>query len=537
MPSRQEIEAFRRAHHLPGLALTLVDGESLRISTTGRADRERGLPVAPATRFRTGSWTKLLTAITALQLQEQGQIDLDAGVLRWLPELARNPWARQTTLRHLLAHSSGLPRGLYRARPWTEPELLDLARRCEPVAAVGQVRKYSNLGFALAAVLLGRAAGRSFESWIDENIVQVLGLTGSTIDTAGTRCDRATGYEAGHYRSPVGSGHVLRPARDLAEMPGAGGFCTTVADLGTLLRTVLARDPKILTSESWNALHTEQAPDTSAAFGLGLRIRHRWGRRFFWHSGGAAGFSTFWSFCPDSEIAAAAMTNRCGAETLLSRLLDQVLRPRLPPAGLRRPPKPLSPVPHLPRWPLYTGRYRCAGRAIRVLEEGGSLVYQEAEERSILRPWRRHTFAFDDGPYRDYLLRFRAEQGLVFEAFLGPWHLVRASPFSFLFRHAVRPPRRTLSSKAVACAGIYHHPAVGPVAVYLRPSGLVFSFSFGEESTLEPIGTHRYRIRGGTFSGETAFFRFSRGRPVALEAGLLRLQRSSNLPDRPPPQW
>ena len=537
MPSGQEIEAYRRAHRLPGLAIALVDGESFRTFTAGWADRERELTVAADTRFRTGSWTKLLTAIAALQLQEQGQVDLDTGILRWLPELSRTPWARQTTLRHLLAHSSGLPRGLYRTRPWTEPELLELAGCCEPVAAAGQVRKYSNLGVALASVLLGRAAGRAFDSWIGENIFRRLELTGSTIDTAGTDLDLTIGYEAGHYRSLVGPGHTLRPAETLAEMPGAGGFCTTAEDLGILLRAVLARDRALLKPESWDDLHSGQPPPGSAAFGLGLRIQERWGRRFFWHSGGAAGFSTFWSFCPDSRIAAAAMTNRCGAEPLLLRLLDQLLRPRLPPASLRRRPNPIASQPPRPRWPLYTGRYRCAEREIRVLDEDRSLVFREGSSRTLLRPWRRHSFTLDEGPYRDHLLRFRVEQGLVFEAFLGPWHLVRASPFSFLFHLAVRPPRRSLSPRARACAGIYHHPNVGPVAVFLRPSGLVFSFSFAEESTLEPIGRNDYRIRGGTFSGEAARFCFAQGRPVALEAGLLRFERRSDLPGRAPTRW
>lgn len=538
----EEIEGFARAHHLPGLALTLVDGESATVYTTGRADRERKIPVAAGTRFRTGSWTKLLTAIVALQLRERNEVDLDASIIQWIPELSRAGWARTTTLRHLLTHASGLPRGSYRSQPWTEPELLQLADRCEPVAAAGRVRKYSNLGFAIAAVLLGRAAGRSLAASITEGIFLPLGLGGSRIETAGVGAlgdgnSGAVGYQAGHYRSLVSSADTLRPAHPLAEMPGAGGFLTTGQDLGLLLRAVLDRDRGLLTEESWNELLTEQPPPESAPFGLGLRIRQRWGARFFWHSGGAAGFSTFWSLCPESGVAAAAMANRCGAETSLSRLLDQLLRPRLLPAFLRPRPRPISAHAKPPRWPLYTGRYRLAGHEIEILRAGASLVLRDAESQTTLLPWRRHRFLPEGGPYGGLLLRFREEQGLIFEGFLGPWHLVRSSPFAFLFQQGVRPPRRLLTSRARVCAGTYQHPDVGPVEVYLRPSGLAFSFSLGEESALEPLGGARYRIRGGTFAGELARFRFSGGLPVALEAGLLRFERQSPPAGRALPEW
>lgn len=559
MSLQSELDEVCRAYNLPGLAVALVDGaaspHSTHLFTSGHADREQGITVDQTIRFRTGSSTKLLTCIAALQLQERGLLHLDEPASRLLPELEAgngicNTNFRGVTLRHCLAHASGLPRGPYRSAPWNEPDLLQCLRSCVPVSEPGNLRKYSNLGFAAAAIALGRAADQSLGTWCEREIFRPLGMARASIDTtstAGTPGSTSTlgarapgsaiGYQTDHYRSPVWAGSPLQPAGPVAEMPGAGGFLASGMDLGLLLRAVLDHDQRLLKEASWSELQTVQPPLGSAPFGLGLRIGDRWGRNHLWHSGGAAGFSTFWSICPEAGVAAGAMTNRCGADVVLSRLLDTLLRPRLPPPGQRPPSKPLRLTTLPPKWHRYTGRYETSGHELQLAREGSRLVLRIDGEAVPLLPWGRHRFLQEGGPWQPYLLWFRVEQGLVFEGFAGPHHLVRDNPFSDIFRHGAKARTGRSPAREWACAGTYEHPTVGPVEVYHRRSGLTFSFFFGEETELAPVGRNRFRIRGGTFAGEGARFCFSGGRPVALEAGLLRFERRNTSPEISPGEW
>ena len=116
------VEARRREDNLPGVSLAVVD--------RGRVfSRSWGVGVSGVgSAFHIGSLTKLVTAVTALRLRERGLLDLDAPVRRWFPfeiaPAAGGPAAPEITLRHLLSHRSGLPRGPYLTAPVPPEERL-----------------------------------------------------------------------------------------------------------------------------------------------------------------------------------------------------------------------------------------------------------------------------------------------------------------------------------------------------------------------------------------------------------------------------
>ncbi len=94
--------------HGPGVAAMVIrDGEVDYSSAVGLADVERGIPIGPRTVFDIASVSKQFTGMLGILLHEDGRLDYDAPVVRFLPELAR--FGDRMTVRHLLTHTSGLP--------------------------------------------------------------------------------------------------------------------------------------------------------------------------------------------------------------------------------------------------------------------------------------------------------------------------------------------------------------------------------------------------------------------------------------------
>ena len=100
---RQHLEADRERLKIPGLsAAILEDGELIWSQGFGYADVERRVPATPDTPYHIASVTKTFTAILVLQLAEQGKLDLDAPVSRYVPEIQDD----RIRIKHLLSHTS-----------------------------------------------------------------------------------------------------------------------------------------------------------------------------------------------------------------------------------------------------------------------------------------------------------------------------------------------------------------------------------------------------------------------------------------------
>lgn len=116
----------------------------------GLADRHAGSPISVESAFVIASLSKQFTATLVLRAVDREELDLDAAVSEYLPDLD-DPWADRATVRQLLNHTSGLP----------DPQG-DVAS--EP----GANFRYSNRGYALLGEIVSRVAGRSFEDQLDE---------------------------------------------------------------------------------------------------------------------------------------------------------------------------------------------------------------------------------------------------------------------------------------------------------------------------------------------------------------------------------
>jgi len=189
-----ELEAFldelvgreMEEYHIAGAAVSVVRGGELFFAKGyGYADLENGLPVDPEqTAFRIGSTTKLFAWTAVMQLVEQGKLDLGADVNIYLDFRIPDTYPQPITLRHLLTHTAGfedlyvdfvtldsedlLPPGAFLAS--------HIPARVRPP---GDCAAYSNYGAALAGYVVARVSGQSYDQYIQEHILDPLGMAHS----------------------------------------------------------------------------------------------------------------------------------------------------------------------------------------------------------------------------------------------------------------------------------------------------------------------------------------------------------------------
>jgi CubicO group peptidase (beta-lactamase class C family) len=268
-PIRTMLEAGHREGIAPGLsAVILAGGEIVHASVHGDAQVEPARrPLRGADRFDLASLTKLFVMSAAARLAERGALDIDASASRWLPVLGGAKAG--VTVRHLLAHASGLPAW----RPWHEAvardplgrsaflppgerpgpealvpafrrgrELVEAALAAEPLEAPAGARAiYSDVGFVALGNLLERLVGAPLDRLVSEEVLEPLEL-GLTFFLPGLDPPRAQVLRTGSAfvatrRAPARGGEVLCGAVDddnawaLGGVAGHAGLFSTAEDV------------------------------------------------------------------------------------------------------------------------------------------------------------------------------------------------------------------------------------------------------------------------------------------------------------------
>jgi CubicO group peptidase (beta-lactamase class C family) len=223
--------------HIPGAVFVLVSGGQLIIARGyGVADLASRRPVDPhSTVFGVGSVSKIVTATAALQLVEQGRVDLARDVNTYLRSVhVAPPPSTPVTLHHLLTHTAAFNEKLIGigCRDPTQREPLDsYLRRAMPTrfGDPGQAISYSNHGVALAGLLVQDVSGQPFEEYVKKAILEPLGMHKSGFHLTGDETvDFATGY---NY---IDGRHQPRP-RDCVNTSPSGNFATTGDDMAQFL--------------------------------------------------------------------------------------------------------------------------------------------------------------------------------------------------------------------------------------------------------------------------------------------------------------
>ena len=293
---------------VPGAAvLVLKDGQPVFRRGYGLAVLEDGTPVSPATNFRLASVSKQFTAAAILLLAEDGALSIDDPLKKWLPELPAV--ADAMTLRQLLGHSSGLLDYEDLMDPADTRQVHDidvlhlLQKENRTYFAPGSSYRYSNSGYALLALVVGKASGSDFASFLRQRIFLPLGMTATFAHQDGVDevPERAYGYSQidGHWQRTDQS--------TTSAVLGDGGIYSSIDDLAkwdaALYDERLLRRASL--QQAFSAATATPEPDVPH-YGFGWRINGD----ALWHSGESIGFRNVIVRYPKQKLTVVVLSNR-----------------------------------------------------------------------------------------------------------------------------------------------------------------------------------------------------------------------------------
>jgi len=369
---------------LPALSIALVDDQQIVWARGfGRADPALNVPATAETAYRVGSVSKLFTDLAVMQLVEQGRVDLDAPVSRFLPEFApQNPFDVAITLRQLMAHRSGLvrepPMGHYFDPD--PPSLLEMVRslgRTKLVFKPGTRTKYSNAGIAVVGAVVERARGQAFGEAVRTSLFEPLGMASSSFEpSAGLRQRMASGLMWSY------DGRTVATPTFLLGTGPAGNLVSTVTDLGRFLGFLFSggrgRGGKaIVKAETLRSMAEPQLGQKgeSPSFGLGFALSKLDDHVRLGHTGAVYGFASDLEALPDEKLGAIVITTVDCANGIARRVAESALRLMLQ----ARKHQPLPDLETTTAVSLETaraldGHYESGDRAVDLSERGGKLL-------------------------------------------------------------------------------------------------------------------------------------------------------------------
>lgn len=297
----------------PGCAVGVsLNGETVFEKAFGLAEMEHNIPNTPQTIFESGSVAKQFTAAALVLLQQDGKLNLDDPVRKYLPELPE--YDKPITIRHLLNHTAGLRdwgsvmalTGVGRGdRVITNEIALDvLVRQKNLDFTPGAEYSYSNSGYNLAAIIVERVSKQKFGDFVAERIFKPLGMTKSSWrdDYQRLVTGRAQAYSKDSDKAP------WKLNMPFMNVYGNGGMLTTTGDW--------LKWNAMLDARTWNAKLVDELETQGVlndkrkiSYALGVDVGNYKGIKQVTHSGGTAGYQTYLARFPEKKLSVAALCN------------------------------------------------------------------------------------------------------------------------------------------------------------------------------------------------------------------------------------
>jgi D-alanyl-D-alanine carboxypeptidase len=269
--------------------LLIVRGDETLLSQSwGLADRDAGVAIDDATRFRIASMYKMFTAVAVLQLVEAGKLELDGTVATYLPDYPNRELAAQVTIRQLLTHSAGTgdiftPEYSARREQVREHrDYIELFGQRATEFTPGSATGYSNYGYVLLGAIIEQVSGRSYHDHVQAEIFAPAGMDASgALPEEQVAAQLAVGYTT--VEGQLQHNRDTLPWRGTA---AGGGYSTT----GDLLRFARAlQDGRLLPAA--RVAEATRAQNADGWYGYGFIVGGEGRLRWFGHDGGAEGMS------------------------------------------------------------------------------------------------------------------------------------------------------------------------------------------------------------------------------------------------------
>jgi CubicO group peptidase (beta-lactamase class C family) len=289
--------------------MVMQGGQVLLRKGYGYADLKSRKPVDPAaTIFRLASISKLFTWVSVMQLVEQGKLDLDTDVNRYLDFQIRPAFSRPVTLRNLMTHTGGFEeenRDIIVTNPKQAVTLRDFLIRNQPrrLFPPGTIPAYSNYGVGLAGYIVQRTSGQPFEQYVEQHIFAPLQMVHSTFYQPPPTLLRrlpSEGYPTDTEKPPIGF-EIFNPV-------SAGGVSSTAADMGRFGQALLNGGEldgnRILRPETLQAMWTPQWRSSDQMPPICMGFYETWRNDLHWigHEGDLVAFHSLFMLEPSRKL-------------------------------------------------------------------------------------------------------------------------------------------------------------------------------------------------------------------------------------------
>ena len=306
---RKVVETYMAEQGVVGCSIAIGErGEVVFEEGFGYSDLENLVTAKPETIYRLASISKSITATSVMQLVEQGKIDLDADIRKYVPEFPEKKHI--ITTRHILSHLSGIRHykdaEVQSKKRYTSVEgSLAIFKEDPLLQEPGETFSYSTYGYTLLARLVEKVSGEKYPDYLRKHIFDSAGMsTAGVEDLIAIVPNRARGYMKGRNGEPRNSNYA-----DISYKWGGGGLVTSAPDL---CRFGIAIINNTLTKEETRKeMWTEQKLNDGSGtrYGLGWSVRTLGDRRMFGHSGAQQMVRTLLMVFPDDETVIAILTN------------------------------------------------------------------------------------------------------------------------------------------------------------------------------------------------------------------------------------
>jgi len=302
------------------VALVAKNGQVIYSKAFGMSNLELNTPMHTDNVFRIGSVTKQFTAIAILQLMEQGKLNLQDDITKFIPDYPVSGY--HITIEHLLTHTSGIANktdmtgdmGRLDLKP---TEMIGHFKDQPMKFAPGTNYSYSNNGYFLLGYIIEKITGKTYAEYLDEHFFKPLGMTNSLYaDDIRIIKNRASGYTSGVH------GFENASPLSMTQPYAAGSIQSTVLDLFKWHKAV--HSYKLVKKETLEKALTKYklTDGKEITYGYGWRLGWVYDSPSTWHGGLINGFMSMVNYLPKEDVFVAVFSNcDCNSpEIVTSRL-------------------------------------------------------------------------------------------------------------------------------------------------------------------------------------------------------------------------
>lgn len=384
-----------------GLSIALVDDQQVVWEQGfGYADKAANIRATADTTYHLGSIAKVFTATAAMQLAEQGMLDIDQPLQSYLPQFSiksRYGDTRGITPRNIMTHHSGLPgyrvRGMSDRHPARFEEQVTAVYDEYVVAPPDTVFAYSNLGVSVLGAAIGELSGDCYAGYMNRYVLQPLGMTRSEFSA---RIPGKT-YKEGKEVEAI-------PLRDLP----SSSLLSSASDMTHFMRMLFADGKfdgrQILTAESLREMYKVQNANVPLDFdfkmGLGWMLSGvdvPGAGTVASHGGTTLNYHTMLAVLPEHKLGVVVLSNSANAQAVVAKVTEETLQLALEAKrGITRPQRPFVEPKRVPLaaddLQAYSGYFETLIGLVKVENHDGELIAE-------LMGWKFELVKHEDGEF------------------------------------------------------------------------------------------------------------------------------------------